>query len=654
VRPDELAARSRAAAAENDAAVLAALTVAGDEGLRPGELASAAALAKRTASEAVRRLAERGLVRRDGKRRLWATAAGRSEAGAGTPGLELAPALDATLACFPAEAQRAFARLLLSAVPARWHLANDHIDGWAGFIALGPSKTGKTSLARLACRVYGLDELEAITLAQDETRGSLLARREPDRESATGYRVRTSSLLELPFACIDEWDKAPEPVRSAASRLLLGHTAAELEGERLSLRPTVLVCLNTGREGLRGLHEAHVRRSVVLDTTPLGALVADIDVAMHRLFASNEVAIPRLTLARLRHPAGALPDELRQLLRDELRAGLTEEGWRLSDVEPLARIALGRAALAETTLEQAVLATALDYLSCAATVGHARPGFAARIAPRLGADGLLVPDAGAAEAEAEHRRLSLREQAERTAADRLRFQHDRERRAGTIVAAREALGRPRDPEGKAISKALGQAAKDVRGARGADALEAASAAAQPYLESARRWKAAQEHASAERRRAAEEERRRRELERKQRLAEREWWKSRRSALGALVPYESPSALMAGLARLGLVRRVSVPAQEHPNVNASRVKKSLYRVLHPGYPSWQDAAGRTLAEAQAPALWAAHYREADERVRSLGGRSRPKQPKQRSLRRVPASGPARAKSRRIGQRRARQR
>ena len=100
--------------------------------------------------------------------------------------------------------------------------------------------------------------------------------------------------------------------------------------------------------------------------------------------------IPRLSLESIKPPMPALPGELRRLLHFELRAGPTEDGGQHSDVEPLARIALGRAALTGGPLEQAVLATVLDYLTCAATLHHTRPGFADRLARRLGVRGALV------------------------------------------------------------------------------------------------------------------------------------------------------------------------------------------------------------------------------------------------------------------------
>ncbi len=401
---EELAARSREARAMNDRAVLAILAAVGDAGVMPGrELAERAGLPARTCARALGRLVDRGLARRDGKRRAWATDAGRSEAGAGAPGLALAPALEAAIDCLPAEALRAFARLQLAAVPARWHLASQYPSGWTGFIALGPTKTGKTSTAQLVCRVYGLEEVRTIKVAQHETPGSLFARRH--REPG-GYRVERSPLLELPYACVDEWDKAPAQLRAASGALLLGNASAELEGERIAIRPTVYVTLNTGRRGLEELQEAHVRRSVVLDTAPLRPLLADLDEEIARLF--TQTPIPRLALGRIRPPASSLSAPLRKLLRAALRAGLTDEGWQSADVEPLARVVLGRAALTDGPLEQAALATAFDYLTCAATLGQTRHGYAAELAPRLD-PGALVPDPAAAqqqrhELEAQRRR----------------------------------------------------------------------------------------------------------------------------------------------------------------------------------------------------------------------------------------------------------
>lgn len=115
-----------------------------------------------------------------------------------------------------------------------------------------------------------------------------------------------------------------------------------------------------------------------------------------RRIESAQLPVPRLRLDQLRPRAPALPDDLYELLRTEPREGLTDDGWAHSDVEPLARIALGRAVLADGPLEHAVLEAAYDYVACADTLRHARDGYAGRLAPGLG-DGALRPDPDAAQ-----------------------------------------------------------------------------------------------------------------------------------------------------------------------------------------------------------------------------------------------------------------
>ncbi|MGN6867087.1 MAG: hypothetical protein ACTHMY_01660 [Solirubrobacteraceae bacterium] len=556
--PDDLAARSIERAAGNDGAVLAVLAAAGDEGVRPGrELAERARLPDRTVREVLGRLEAKGLARRDGKRRAWATNAGRSQAGADTPGLSLAPTLDVALACLPAEALRAFARLTLSAIPARWHLASTYPTGWAGLIAMGPTKTGKTSIATLACRVYGVDELAAIRVLQHETPGALFGRR---TRAGAGYRVERSRLLDLPFVCVDELDKASRELQAVAGGLLLGNAATTLEGERVEIRPTVYVTLNTGRAGLGALQAAHVRRSVVLDTAPLRQLLADVDEGIARLFTGH-VAIPRLTLARTRPPAPALPDELRKLLRADLRAGLTEEGWQHVDVEPLARLALGRAAITGGELEQATVATVLDYLTCAATIGQAQPGFASQLATRLGGHGALAPDPEAAEEELEHPHKRQRELEHQAAATRLEFVHARSRAAATVIAARDAMGRSRDIERKAIADALSEAAERIRGARNKHALDAAVHAAIPYVEEAQAWAATQASAAAATQRRADEQRRQRELQRAGRSRERQ--PTATPSQPAPIPPLDRLAALTALAPITATPRPTAQPVRHP-------------------------------------------------------------------------------------------
>ncbi|MHB8325342.1 MAG: hypothetical protein ACYDEA_05600 [Candidatus Dormibacteria bacterium] len=484
--------RRRAEGARNDALVLGALAAAGDAGLSPRELACRAELTPGTTRAAVRRLVARRLAVRDGKRGpVRATIAGRTQAGAGTSGVALTSALESAIGQFPAEAQRAFLRLLLSGIVARRHLAQDYPQGWGGFICTGPTQTGKTSLAAFACRVFGIGP-EAVRVLRDETPGSIFARRQQGQGSA--WTADRSPLLGLPFLCIDEYDKAPEEVRRAAARLLQGQTVVDVEGVGFPVSPVPMVVLNARPHELaQQLHEAYLRRSPVLDTGELGGLLRDIDEDMRKLF--NGPVIPRLDLDALRPPS-SIADADRARLRSALRSGLTEEGWRLADVEAISRLALGRIPLMGAAPDpgQASLSTALDYLICASTVrGHVQPGAIGELRGQLGGD---VPMAANVEAHAAQQAVLVRHEQDRTVAklaDGAAFVADRAELAAKLTGLVDRLGRRRDPEASAVRAALRKLATDAHGCRSREGLETVDAAALPFGERAKvlldRWAA---------------------------------------------------------------------------------------------------------------------------------------------------------------------
>jgi hypothetical protein len=480
-----------------------------------------------------------------------------------------------------------------------------------------------------------------VRLAPDETPGSLFGRRV--QTGPTDWRFVPAPTLALPLLCLDEWDKASEEVRRTAGKLLLGQAAVELEGERIAVRPAVCVCLNSGPAGLGVLHEAYRRRAVVLNTAPLRPALADIDEAMRRLF---ELPLPRLDLQRLR-PAPGLPADARRALREALRGGLTDEGWELCDVEAVARLALGRQPLAPGEEAHALaLATAWDYLLCADTVGQARAGLAAALP--AGGLGLFGPDRARVVAECQQRQG--REAAGRQAAEeeRLRFVAERERRAAVLTAARAALGRPADPEGRASGRALTEAAAHLRAARGSAALEATWAAAQPFLAQAEREIAAARQQREQAARAGEA--------RQQALAarrqERRGWEERRAALGLLLRAE-PRVMLQGLARLGYVSWVEPPRPLPLGADApagARLANWMGRVLPGGH--YETAGGWRVWAESAPAVLDAAYRAADAQVVRLGGRTRPRrvQPARPPAPLAPAAGPV-AGRRRTGKPRA---
>lgn len=281
----------RAEAETNDAKVLRALAGAGDVGASTVELAAVTGLSERTVRAAVARLVGHRLAVRAGQRgRVFTTPAGRAEAGAGMPGLALVGALDGAVGLLPSEGHRAFTRLLLSGVVARWHLRSRWRSGWGCFVVVGPTKTAKTAVAELACQALGLASSVAIRSLRGETEAALVGRRE---RIEGRFRLVASELLGLPLLCLDEFDKAPGELRTATSKLLQGDAEIAGEGTQvLDVAPCVMVCANSPA-GLRG---EYLRRAVVLDTEPLLPLLGDVHESVRQVLAGG--AVPRLDSTR--------------------------------------------------------------------------------------------------------------------------------------------------------------------------------------------------------------------------------------------------------------------------------------------------------------------------------------------------------------------
>jgi len=477
----DLIEQRAAEGARNDAAVLAALGGAGDGGLSAAELAERTGIAPRTITRRIAELGSRGLVVRDGPRgRVRMTAAGHAESG-GTDGRQLAENLDGPIGLLPSEAHRAMLRLMLSAIVARRHLLSRYPTGWPGFIAIGDTKQGKTTLAVACCRVFGIAERKAVRLVQRESPGSLFARR---RQAAGGtWTVDRSPLLDLPFACLDELDKADPPLMAAALALLQGDADADLEDTPVAVRPVTYVCLNAGPAGLRVIPNAYIRRSVVLDTAAVAPLLADMDEAAARLLAPG--ALPRLDLDQLAPPAAELPPYWRGWLRQALRERLTPEGWRVADVESVARLALGRAAFpAPADMGPAVVATAADYLATAATLGHTVDGWASGLAEWLGQacdqGAAMVPDIARHDAEAirleracSDRAAAAQRDSAALAAARAELAARLSEDAATLDARRlrHAALAPLRAEAKGIRAALAQLAAKAADSRSRDSLD---------------------------------------------------------------------------------------------------------------------------------------------------------------------------------------
>jgi DNA-binding MarR family transcriptional regulator len=395
--------------------VLLTLARAGDGGLSTAELAATAGRSPSAVRELVGRLIARGLVTRQGERgRLYLTPAGTAEAGARPAQRSTgpsAPALDAALALLPAEALRAFVRLLLSVTVARHHLHQVRPSGWLSAIATGPTGTAKTLAGIITCRLLGLDEAVTVRLVGSETERSLWGRRE--QVTGGGWTFRPAAPLGYPLLVLDELDKAPAELRTAVLKLLQGEAKVAVEDGVAEVVPAVLVTTNATASSLRAEYQ---RRAVVLDTGPLEPLVLpSIDLVAEKLMAPG--TLPRLDLGKLRPPAESLGAAERDTLRSLLREVLTPDGWRLADVRGLSLAALGRAAVWGYDLDEAAMATAADYLACAWTMGEVVPERLADLRRALAtghpaAGAVTAGEAERAALEASRREVRIRQEQE--------------------------------------------------------------------------------------------------------------------------------------------------------------------------------------------------------------------------------------------------
>ena len=73
-----------------------------------------------------------------------------------------APKLKKIIDMLPTELHRAFFRLLLSGITAKYHLSDVYDDGYPAFILGGETKSFKTALAKVVCRLLGLKPEENI------------------------------------------------------------------------------------------------------------------------------------------------------------------------------------------------------------------------------------------------------------------------------------------------------------------------------------------------------------------------------------------------------------------------------------------------------------------------------------------------------------
>lgn len=347
----------------------------------------------------------------------------------------------------PTQFHQSFFRLLVSGIVAKYLLFDSFTDGYPAFIVGGKTKAFKTSIAKLICLLFGFDN-GCIHKLFSATPGEFGIRR-----VAVGnglFRPEPSQYFNEPFICLDELDKTTS---NDLKRVLLNYAdgAREfpIEGVQVINHCTTLITLNTNGDvdaiKSLGIHEAYIRRSVVLNTEQLIGQLKDVDLMAKVVFdhmASRNA--PRIRLEALKPCVTRLSEPDYMLMRSLLMGNIAEGYENLVDTQPLELLSIGRAVLLNGDMREAIFQTAYDRLCCLETLGIAKEGWRKRTQTEwakyraVKQPGVMekLKEAEAREAykarTLEERRSELQTQKESKINERLEFLAEREKIAGNL------------------------------------------------------------------------------------------------------------------------------------------------------------------------------------------------------------------------------
>lgn len=347
----------------------------------------------------------------------------------------------------PTQYHQSFFRLLVSGIVAKYLLFDSFADGYSAFIIGGKTKAFKTSIAKLICLLFGFDN-GCIHKLFSATPGEFGIRR-----VSTGngqFRPEPSQYFNEPFICLDELDKTTS---NDLKRVLLNYAdgAREfpIEGVQVINHCTTLITLNTNGDvnaiKSLGIHEAYIRRSVVLNTEQLIGQLKDVDLMAKSVFdfMSSRNA-PRIRLGSLKPCVTRLSEYDYMLMRRLLMGNITEGYENLVDTQPLELLSIGRAVLLNGDIKEAIFQTAHDRLCCLETLGISQEGWRKRIQAewakyRAIEQPVVMEKLKKAElkesertATLEERRGELHKQREDKTSERLQFIAEREKVAGNL------------------------------------------------------------------------------------------------------------------------------------------------------------------------------------------------------------------------------
>lgn len=232
----------------------------------------------------------------------------------------------------PTEVHRALAFLILCAISARGNQLMD--SHHPCFVAVGPTFSWKTWLAKALCYILGEDPDRVIILTPSETGRSVLT-----RKGYAGKTISKRTLLDSPFVCFDEFDNADEATKKMCFVYFQGRIRVPYENEELTIRPVSLITMNP-RESKKlseaiGFSEPQMRRSVICDFGKV-KIPEGLESKGTKLLGRIK-KLPRLEIP----PPLQEGAEQKNELEDILRACLKPDSLRLVDMEMMGMLARG-------------------------------------------------------------------------------------------------------------------------------------------------------------------------------------------------------------------------------------------------------------------------------------------------------------------------
>ena len=287
------------------------------------------------------------------------------------------PGLKKLIDMLPSGLHRAFFRLAICGVIAKYLLFQLYDDGYPGFIMGGRTRGFKTALGNVLCRIFGLRPEKNIYPMYLATPGEFGVRRLRSK-AARGFDISESPYFNESFMVFDEFDKVGDKdIRRNILFFLDGRAQFDVEGKSIQNHACTMGTLNTNlrKEGLErfGIPEPYIRRCVIADTEYVETELQNVDLVAKEIFELKD--FPRISLKRLQINRTKLSDAEFHSLRDLLMACTQDEFKRLVDTRPLEILALGRSALLGGDVRESIYQTIRDRLVCLESLGGTVAGW---------------------------------------------------------------------------------------------------------------------------------------------------------------------------------------------------------------------------------------------------------------------------------------